>query len=614
MSGTPRRCGGGVGRRSERSAVVGENRNGYVETDPTGRYGRLDEVLGKGAMKTVYRGFDELRGIEVAWNQATISDVVRTPDALHRMYGEVSLLAALRHDSLISFHASWVSPSRLTFNFITDLFSSGTLRSYRRRYPRVSRRAIAGWARQILRGLAYLHGRHPPVIHRDLKCDNIFVNGNLGQVKIGDLGLAAVLRECGYACSVIGTPEFMAPEMYDEQYGVGVDVYSFGMCMVEMLTNEYPYGECDNPAQIYKKVTAGKLPDAFYRISDADARRFIGRCLVNAGQRPSADELLLDPFLLQSHHQDDDHCNTMASPPPSPLPLMNISSGDDEEDEEAAAQAERSTARDMTITGKLNKEHDTIFLKVQIGGDESSSGDNVRNIYFPFDMVNDTAMEVATEMVKELDIADREPSEIAAMIEQEIVRLVPGYKQHEYSYADDEDDNDNGQLNNPFYYLSSSPTTSSQGSLCGVGPPVSVSVSDDDDCSTMISTSPTSATTTSAMISQQQHCSASSTTRFGHHHHAGRPRQRREGDDPEERRRRRMSRNRSMVDMRSQLLHKTLVEELNKRLFFNTVGTVHDIGFRDPTVVASSSSSSTSHSQHRRRSSSKDHKKHQYMF
>uniref|UniRef100_A0A0E0RCV6 Uncharacterized protein n=1 Tax=Oryza rufipogon TaxID=4529 RepID=A0A0E0RCV6_ORYRU len=243
-------------------------------------------------------------------------------------------------------------------------------------------------------------------------------------------------------------------------------------------------------------------------------------------------------------------------------------------------------------------------------------------------------MEVATEMVKELDIADREPTEIAAMIEQEIVRLVPGYKQHEYSYADDDDDDDvNGQPN-PFYYLSSSPT-SSQGSLCGVGPtssegfpgphgkfdwsrdycyypPSSVSVSDDDDSST----SSLSAAVSASSL-HQQHCSASS-SRLGPASasasedgggHAGRPRQR-EGE--EERRRRRMSRNRSMVDMRSQLLHRTLVEELNKRLFFNTVGAVHDIGFRDPTTYGSSSSSSSS--QHRRRSSSKVDHKHHYMF
>jgi serine/threonine protein kinase len=54
----------------------------------------------------------------------------------------------------------------------------------------------------------------------------------------------------------IGTPEFMAPEMYEEKYDEAVDVYAFGMCMLEMATSEYPYSECQNAAQIYRKVTS----------------------------------------------------------------------------------------------------------------------------------------------------------------------------------------------------------------------------------------------------------------------------------------------------------------------------------------------------------------------
>lgn len=53
---------------------------------------------------------------------------------------------------------------------------------------------------------------------------------------------------------ISGTPEFMAPEMYEEHYDESVDVYAFGMCMLEMATSEYPYSECNGPAQIYKKV------------------------------------------------------------------------------------------------------------------------------------------------------------------------------------------------------------------------------------------------------------------------------------------------------------------------------------------------------------------------
>lgn len=148
----------------------------------------------------------------------------------------------------------------------------------------VDLRALKKWSRQILEGLLYLHSHNPPIIHRDLKCDNIFVNGNHGEVKIGDLGLAAILYQAASAHSVIGedhfafpvnlppmkftvqgkliflpilgTPEFMAPELYEEEYNELVDIYAFGMCLLELVTFEYPYVECANAAQIYKKVTS----------------------------------------------------------------------------------------------------------------------------------------------------------------------------------------------------------------------------------------------------------------------------------------------------------------------------------------------------------------------
>ena len=52
----------------------------------------------------------------------------------------------------------------------------------------------------------------------------------------------------------------MAPELYDEEYDDRVDVYSFGMCLLELATLEYPYCECRNAAQIYRKVTLVGAP------------------------------------------------------------------------------------------------------------------------------------------------------------------------------------------------------------------------------------------------------------------------------------------------------------------------------------------------------------------
>lgn len=58
---------------------------------------------------------------------------------------------------------------------------------------------------------------------------------------------------------VLGTPEFMAPEVYKEEYNQLVDIYSFGMCVLEMVTFDYPYSECSHPAQIYKRVISVRI-------------------------------------------------------------------------------------------------------------------------------------------------------------------------------------------------------------------------------------------------------------------------------------------------------------------------------------------------------------------
>ena len=68
-------------------------------------------------------------------------------------------------------------------------------------HPRL--KVIKNWCREILGGIEYLHSQKPSIIHRDLKCENIFINSNLGEVKIGDLGLATHI-ETSHIKSVLG--------------------------------------------------------------------------------------------------------------------------------------------------------------------------------------------------------------------------------------------------------------------------------------------------------------------------------------------------------------------------------------------------------------------------
>ncbi|CAI8584272.1 unnamed protein product [Vicia faba] len=278
----------------------------FAETDPTGRYGRYTELLGCGAVKKVYRGFDQEEGIEVAWNQVKLRNFCDEPAMVKRLYAEVRLLENLTNENIIELYSVWTDDEHGTLNFITEVCTSGNLREYRKKHRHVSMKALKKWSRQILKGLNYLHTHEPCIIHRDLNCSNVFVNGNVGQVKIGDLGLAAIVGKNHIAHTILGTPEFMAPELYDEDYTELVDIYSFGMCLLEMVTLEIPYSECDNVAKIYKKVSSGIRPAALNKVKDSEVKDFIEKCLAQPRVRPSADELLKDPFFDELVDDDDD--------------------------------------------------------------------------------------------------------------------------------------------------------------------------------------------------------------------------------------------------------------------------------------------------------------------
>ncbi|KAI4877187.1 hypothetical protein NFI96_026935, partial [Prochilodus magdalenae] len=218
-----------------------------------------------------------------------------------RFKEEAEMLKGLQHPNIVRFYDFWESPvkGKKCIVLVTELMTSGTLKTYLKRFKVMKPKVLRSWCRQILKGLHFLHTRTPPIIHRDLKCDNIFITGPTGSVKIGDLGLAT-LKRTSFAKSVIGTPEFMAPEMYEEHYDEAVDVYAFGMCMLEMATSEYPYSECQNAAQIYRKVTSGVKPASYSKVTVPEIKEIIGECIRHRWEeRYSIKDLLNHAFFAE---------------------------------------------------------------------------------------------------------------------------------------------------------------------------------------------------------------------------------------------------------------------------------------------------------------------------
>ncbi|XP_076692620.2 serine/threonine-protein kinase WNK2 isoform X11 [Callospermophilus lateralis] len=270
-----------------------------VATSLDGRFLKFDIELGRGSFKTVYKGLDTETWVEVAWCE--LQDRKLTKLERQRFKEEAEMLKGLQHPNIVRFYDFWESSAKgkRCIVLVTELMTSGTLKTYLKRFKVMKPKVLRSWCRQILKGLLFLHTRTPPIIHRDLKCDNIFITGPTGSVKIGDLGLAT-LKRASFAKSVIGTPEFMAPEMYEEHYDESVDVYAFGMCMLEMATSEYPYSECQNAAQIYRKVTCGIKPASFEKVHDPEIKEIIGECICkNKEERYEIKDLLSHAFFAE---------------------------------------------------------------------------------------------------------------------------------------------------------------------------------------------------------------------------------------------------------------------------------------------------------------------------
>ncbi|XP_066114763.1 serine/threonine-protein kinase WNK1 isoform X7 [Saccopteryx bilineata] len=285
--------------RSQQQDDIEELETKAVGMSNDGRFLKFDIEIGRGSFKTVYKGLDTETTVEVAWCE--LQDRKLTKSERQRFREEAEMLKGLQHPNIVRFYDSWESTvkGKKCIVLVTELMTSGTLKTYLKRFKVMKIKVLRSWCRQILKGLQFLHTRTPPIIHRDLKCDNIFITGPTGSVKIGDLGLAT-LKRASFAKSVIGTPEFMAPEMYEEKYDESVDVYAFGMCMLEMATSEYPYSECQNAAQIYRRVTSGVKPASFDKVAIPEVKEIIEGCIrQNKDERYSIKDLLNHAFFQE---------------------------------------------------------------------------------------------------------------------------------------------------------------------------------------------------------------------------------------------------------------------------------------------------------------------------
>nr|XP_043630219.1 probable serine/threonine-protein kinase WNK4 [Erigeron canadensis] len=396
------------------------------------RYVRNNEVVEKRPFKTVYKGFDEVGGVEVAWNQVKIildddnQDSMQSSKNLEKVYSEVRLLNTLRHHNVVKSHVTWMDEEKKTLNMITESFTSGSLREFRMKHKLIDLKAVKNWARQILGGLVYLHSQEPPIIHGDLSCDNIFVNGCRGEVKIGDIGLASFTRSRAL--------DFMAPEFFEEKYDELVDIYSFGMCILEVVTCEHPYSECKgDQSEIREKVTSGVKPLCLSKVRDLQVKEFIEKCLVPAAQRLSAKELLKDPCLAEGCINKEvlvprleDFFGDMQLSDDNMVSLGSSCVKKDDGGPSCVLSEELPCVdekKDLDVKKEKNEEK-FVTIKLRVVDVDG----NGHNIEFPFNLDAEDPHETAKDMIEEVGIIHEDVDTLADRIKDEILKLVPTWR------------------------------------------------------------------------------------------------------------------------------------------------------------------------------------------
>jgi len=135
-----------------------------------------------------------------------LDDISRLIDVMYVV--DIKFTSTIKGDPLGMRHA----------DCITKVFTLETVRQFHQKHRHVSMKAMKNWAHHILEGLNYFHNHNPCIIHIDLNCNYIFVNGNSGGMKIKDLGFDVILTNDHVAHTIIFALEFMAPKLYEEDY------------------------------------------------------------------------------------------------------------------------------------------------------------------------------------------------------------------------------------------------------------------------------------------------------------------------------------------------------------------------------------------------------------
>ena len=261
----------------------------------------IERYLGEGAFAEVYRVQHRFLGRQ-AMKVFKIKGM--SIEEIEEMMGEAVLLSRIGHPNIVRvYDANILEAQDSTYGFFTmEYVAGGTLDRYWQSYQNklMPAKDAVNIIKQVCAGLAVAHSENPPIVHRDIKPQNILIGYDSGgiRVRVSDFGLAKKVNPMTLMISAKGTLSFKPPESLKNQDSCSADIWAIGTTLYLLLTDRLPYPgldhrDVDDATRFMKELK----PTNFYNILvDPFLDEIVARCLAkNTTNRYSnAGELLED--------------------------------------------------------------------------------------------------------------------------------------------------------------------------------------------------------------------------------------------------------------------------------------------------------------------------------
>jgi calcium-dependent protein kinase len=301
---------------------------------------------------------------------------------------EIKILRSVDHPNILKLYE--VFENEETYQIVTDMMRGGSLaddleeKGTDERFGTLTEKDAAILMRQLLSCINYCH--HNRIVHRDVKTENMMLQGNkvLDHMKVIDFGLSTFFNdENPRFTDRYGTPDYMAPQVCNEDYGPKCDIWSCGVVLFEVLSGLMPFTDICSSERNDMATQANILNENYSfddpiwnSISDS-AKDFVKHLLAyEEKDRPTAEQALGHPFLKEAKIRSVSKIDTkVAQRAMTALEDFGI------DESLSLAYAANAYIAAQLLTKEETEEVDELFRAMDIDGDGILTKDEIKASY-----------------------------------------------------------------------------------------------------------------------------------------------------------------------------------------------------------------------------------------